>query len=88
METYQHYDIDTKYLGITYDETRAVEILDQQFITCQQANRQFAALTLLSNHLPTHPHVLQLSMPRTKQGLRKDVLYRSGIWTVPPSQHQ
>ena len=39
----------------------------------------FAALTHLSNHLPTHCHVLQLSMSRTKQGLRKDTLYSSGI---------
>ena len=43
----------------------------------------FAALTHLSTHLPTHPQVLQLSIPRTKQRLRKDVLYRQGIWTVP-----
>ena len=30
----QH-DIYTKYLGISYDETKAIEILEQQFITCQ-----------------------------------------------------
>ena len=39
-----HYAIDTKYLGITYDKTKAVEILVQQFITCQQANRQFCSI--------------------------------------------
>ena len=61
----------TKYLGISYDEKKSVEISEQQFITCQQANRQFAAFMHPSNHVPTDPHVLQLSMPRTKQGLRK-----------------
>ena len=29
------YNIDSKYLGITYDETKVVEILKQQFGTCQ-----------------------------------------------------
>ena len=31
------YDIDIKYMGISYDETKAIEILEQQFTTCQQA---------------------------------------------------
>ena len=35
-----HYDIDTKYLGISYDETKTIEISEQQFTTCQQANGQ------------------------------------------------
>ena len=48
----------------------------------------FAVLMHLFNHLPTNHHVLQLPMPRKKQGLRKAVLYRSGILTVPPSLHQ
>ena len=28
------YYIETKYLGISYDETKAIEILEQQFTTC------------------------------------------------------
>ena len=39
-----HYNIDSKYLGITCDETKAVEIFEQQFKTCQQANRQFYSI--------------------------------------------
>ena len=35
------YNIDSKYFGITYDETKAVEISGQQFSTHQKANRQF-----------------------------------------------
>ena len=30
------YNIDNKYLGITHDETKAVEISEQQFSTCQR----------------------------------------------------
>ena len=45
METYSAcYDIDTKYLGITYYETKAIEILEQQFITCQQASGQICSI--------------------------------------------
>ena len=36
-----HYEIDTKYLGITWDKTLAVEILDQQYSTCREANGHF-----------------------------------------------
>ena len=36
-----NYEVDTKYLGITWDETMAVEILDQQYSTCREANGQF-----------------------------------------------
>ena len=39
-----HYDIQNKYLGITHDETSAVEISEDQFKTCQKANRQFCIL--------------------------------------------
>ena len=38
------YNIDSKYLGITYDETKAVEISEQQFSTCQKANRWFCSI--------------------------------------------
>ena len=32
------YSINTKYLGIIYDETKVVEISEQKFSTCQKAN--------------------------------------------------
>ena len=35
------YDINTQYLGITQDETMAVEMSPQQFSTCQEVNEQF-----------------------------------------------
>ena len=50
------YSINNKYLGIMCDETKAVEISEDQFRTCQQADRQFCSLNtpLLSlTHPPT-----------------------------------
>ena len=38
------YDVNTKYLGITQDETMAVEISPQQFRICQEANGQFCTI--------------------------------------------
>ena len=38
------YDIDTRYLGISHDETKAIEILDQQFTMCQWVNGQFCKI--------------------------------------------
>ena len=39
-----HYSIQNRYLGIMHDETKAVEISEDQFKTCQKANRQFCSL--------------------------------------------
>ena len=39
-----HYNIENEYLGITYDKTNTVEISEQQFSTCQKANRQFCSI--------------------------------------------
>ena len=36
-----HYEVDTKYLRITWDETMALEISDKQYSTCKEANGQF-----------------------------------------------
>ena len=38
------YDISTQYLRIAQDETMAVDILPQQFMTCQEANGQFCTI--------------------------------------------
>ena len=42
-----HYDINTQYLGITQDETMAVEISPHQFSICQEANRQVCNIITL-----------------------------------------
>ena len=39
-----HYEVDSKYLRITRDKTMAVEILDEQYSTCKEANGQFCSI--------------------------------------------
>ena len=40
-----HYDINTKYLGITKDATIVVELSTTQFWVCQEASSQFCSIT-------------------------------------------
>ena len=39
------YTMDTKYLGVTYDRTKAMGIPEEQFKLCKETNRQFFPLT-------------------------------------------
>ena len=40
------YTMDTKYLGVTYDRTRAMDISEEQFKLCEEANGQFCPLSM------------------------------------------
>ena len=46
------YGIYTKYLGISYDETKSIDNLEQQFTTCQWVNRQFCNIDAPLQPLP------------------------------------
>ena len=37
----EYYEVDTKYLRITWDETMALEIMEKHYSTCKEANGQF-----------------------------------------------
>ena len=82
------YNIVSKYLGITYDEMKAVKFQNSSSVHVNRLTESFAVLMHLFNCLPIHHHVSQLYMQRTKQELRKDAHYTSGTPIVPPSPHQ
>ena len=77
-----HYCIQDRYFSIMHDETKAVEIPEDQFKTCQMSNRQFCNLNTHFYHSPTHQLLYQLYVLRTRPASRKDVHYRSGKPTV------
>ena len=56
-----HYDVNTKCLRITQDDTMAVEISQQQFRICQEANGQFCTIPTPFQPLANHPSCI--SMP-------------------------
>ena len=49
------YTMDNKYLGITYDRTKAMDISEDQFKLCKEANGQFCPLMTPLQPL-TKPH--------------------------------
>ena len=86
-----HYDINTKYLRITQDETMAVEILPPQFRICQEGNGQFCTIPTPFQPLANHCLALLLCMPRIQPAFQPDVLYRSGnlqMSACPLNLHQ
>ena len=65
------YNIDSKYLGITYEETKAVEILGQQFITWQQANGQFCTINTPLQPLANPPSCIAVIYAKIRAGIEK-----------------
>ena len=45
-----HYDVHTKYFGVTKDATMAVKLSTTQFQACQDANGQFCSITTPFSH--------------------------------------
>ena len=66
-----HYNIDTKYLGITYGEIKAVEILEEQFITCQQANGKFCSINTPLQPLANPLSCIAAIYAKNKAGIEK-----------------
>ena len=81
------YDINTKFIRITQDETMAVEILPQQFSICQEANGHFFTIYTPFQLLATCHLALQLCMPRTQPVSLPDVCYRLGKLQISVCPH-
>ena len=65
------YNINNKYLGITYDETKAVEILKQQFSICQKDNRQFCSINAPLQQLANPPSCIAAIYAKNNAGIEK-----------------
>ena len=72
-----HYDISTKYRGITQDETMAVDISPQQFRICQEANGQFCTIPIPFQPLANPPSCITALYAKTQPVFLPDVPYRS-----------
>ena len=65
---------------MTYYKTKVVEISEQQFITCQQANGQLCSINIPLQPLANPPSCIAAIYAKNKVGIKKKkVLYRSGI---------
>ena len=65
------YNIGSKYLGIIYDKTKAVEILEQQFSTCQKANGQFCSINAPVQPLANPASCITAICTKNKAGIEK-----------------
>ena len=65
------YSIDIKYLGITYDEIKVVEISEQQFSPCQKANGQFCSMNTPLQPLANPPSCITAIYTKNKVGIEK-----------------
>ena len=64
-----YYNIDSKYLGITYDETKAVEISEQHLSTCQKAAGQFCSINTPVQPLANPPSCITTIYAKNKAGI-------------------
>ena len=66
-----YYNIDNKYLGITYDEIKAVGISEQQFSTCQKTNRQSCSINTPLQPLANPPSCITAIYTKNTVGIEK-----------------
>ena len=82
------YNIDNKYLGITCEEVKAVEISEKQFSTCQRANRQFCSI-IAPLQPPVNPLLcIGAIYIKNKVGIDKECslqIWNSNSATIPTS---
>ena len=69
-----HYDINTKYLAITKDETMPVELSITQFQVCQEANGQFYSITTPFQPLANPPAYVSALYARNPAGITSQCL--------------
>ena len=83
-------------LGVTYDETKAVVIMDQQYIACQHADGQFCRINARSQPLTNLPLCITALYTKNYQGIREcslstshapytfiPVAVASNFWIIP-----
>ena len=81
------YDIQNKYLGITRVKPAQFKYQKINSKHTKRPTDNFAYWTHHLYHLPTHQHVYQLCMPRTRTVSRKDVPHRARRPAVLANQH-
>ena len=64
-----HYDVNTKYFGVTKDVTMAVELSTTQFQACQQANGQFCHISTPFQLLANPPTCIAALYAKSKTGI-------------------
>ena len=64
-----HYDVNTKYFGVTKDVTMAEELSTTQYQACQQANGQFCYISTPFQPLANPPTCIAALYAKSKTGI-------------------
>ena len=64
-----HYDINTRYFGVTKDATMGLELSTAQFQTCQQANGQFCHISTPFQPLANPPTCIAALYTKSKASI-------------------
>ena len=64
-----HYDINTRYFGVTKDATMGLELSTTQFQTCQQANGQFCHISTPFQPLANPPTCIAALYAKSKASI-------------------
>ena len=65
------YKINQKYIGVTYDETKAVAFMDQQCRACKHANGQFCRINSPFQSLRNPPLCITALYARNNQAIKE-----------------
>ena len=81
-----HYDINTRYFGVTKDATIGLELSTTQFQTCQQANGQFCHISTPFQPLANPPTCIATLYTKSKVSITSKCslqLYKTTTTTLP-----
>ena len=91
------YKINHKYIGMTYDEPKAVSTTDLQYRTCQHANRQFCRVNAPFQNLTNLPSCVTALYAKYDQAIKEQcslvvshmphtfisIAVASTLWIIP-----
>ena len=83
-----HYDINTKYFGVTKDATMGLELSTAQFQTCQNANGQFCHISTPFQPLANPPTCIAALYTKSKASITSKCSLQlcKMTTTAPPTQ--
>ena len=83
-----HYDINTRYFGVTKDATMGVELSTAQFQTCQHANGQFCHISTPFQPLANPPTCIVALYAKIKASIASQCSLQlcKTTTTAPPTQ--
>ena len=81
-----HYDVHTKYFGVTKDVTMAVELSTTQFQACQDANGRFSSITTPFQPLANTPSCIAALYAKSKVDIASKCssqIHKASITNLP-----